>query len=69
MPHSEIHKRKFGKNMAVLGLLFGFVALIFAISILRMSANTPDTPPASTTSESIENTLTPAADNVPAPHP
>ena len=68
MPHSEIHKRKFGKNVAVMSLLFGFVALIFAISILRMAGNTPDTP-VDTTSAATTDTLKLAPDNVPASQP
>lgn len=37
MPHSEVHKKKIKKNLAVLAMILGFVAVIFAISILKMS--------------------------------
>ena len=56
MPHGELHQRKIGKNLAMLGLIFGLVALIFAISIFRMAANTPDTPP-----DTQPNTAAPAS--------
>ncbi|MGH1377896.1 MAG: hypothetical protein ACRBB3_03655 [Alphaproteobacteria bacterium] len=34
---SEIHKKKSKKNYAVLAIIFGFVALIWVISIIKMS--------------------------------
>lgn len=37
MPHSEIHKKKLKKNLLVLGIIFGFVALIWAITIIKMA--------------------------------
>lgn len=42
MPHddsykSELHKKKAKKNYAVLAIIFGFVALIWVISIIKMS--------------------------------
>lgn len=37
MPKGELHKRKFKKNLAMLGLVFGLVALIWAVTIIRMS--------------------------------
>lgn len=39
--HSPVHKAKFKKNLAVLGILVGLIALIFAISIIKMHINTP----------------------------
>jgi hypothetical protein len=36
MPIEEIHKKKFKKNIAVLALVLGFCALVFAVSILKM---------------------------------
>lgn len=38
MPHSELHKKKFKKNLLVLGIVFGLCGLIWAISIIRMSS-------------------------------
>lgn len=37
MPKSELHTRKRGKNYAVLAAILGFVAIIFVVTILKMS--------------------------------
>jgi len=37
MPHTDLHKKKIKKNFAVLGLIFGWVALIFIISMIKVS--------------------------------
>ncbi len=37
MPIEELHRKKLKKNLAVLALIIGFVALVFAISIVKMS--------------------------------
>tara|TARA_B100001093_G_C26542123_1_gene890790 strand:+ start:141 stop:263 length:123 start_codon:yes stop_codon:yes gene_type:complete len=37
MPHSELHKKKAKKNWTVLALIFAFIALVFAVSIIKMS--------------------------------
>lgn len=37
MPLSEIHKKKFKTNLAILALIFGFCALIVAVTIIKMS--------------------------------
>ena len=39
MPIEKLHKEKLKKNLAVLALIVGFVALVFAISIVKMSGN------------------------------
>lgn len=36
MPKSELHQRRKQKNLVVLALVFGFAALIFLTTILRM---------------------------------
>jgi predicted nucleic acid-binding Zn ribbon protein len=36
MPQSELHERRRKKNYAVLGVMLGFIALIFVVTILRM---------------------------------
>jgi hypothetical protein len=36
MPHSDLHVRRRQKNYAVAGVVVGFIALIFAVTILRM---------------------------------
>ncbi len=36
MPHAEVHERKKSRNYAVLFALLGFVATVFAVSIIRM---------------------------------
>lgn len=41
MPIEELHRKKLKKNLVVLGLIFGFCALIFAVSIVRMKAGMP----------------------------
>lgn len=37
MPHSEIHKKKLKKNLLVLAIIFGFAALIWTITIIKMA--------------------------------
>ncbi len=39
MPHSELHKKKLKKNLAVLGLIFGFCALVWAITMIKIVQN------------------------------
>ena len=34
--HSETHRRKRGKNIALLLVLFGMVALFYVITVVRM---------------------------------
>jgi hypothetical protein len=36
MPIAEVHERKKSRNYAVLFALLGFVAVVFAVSIIRM---------------------------------
>jgi hypothetical protein len=36
MPHSDLHKRKRKKNFAILAILFAFIALIWAITMVKM---------------------------------
>jgi hypothetical protein len=36
MPHSDLHKQKRGKNIAVFIAVLAFMATIFAVSIIRM---------------------------------
>lgn len=38
MPKSEIHTRKSKTNLAILAVIFGFCALIFAITLVKMGA-------------------------------
>ena len=38
MPHSELHERRKSKNIAVLAGVFGFVAIVFVITILKLTA-------------------------------
>jgi hypothetical protein len=49
MPHSNVHKRKFKKNMAVLGLITGFFVMVWAVTMIKIANNVP-TPPAAETS-------------------
>jgi len=37
MPHSELHKKKKKKNLVILAIIIGLVALVWAISIIKMS--------------------------------
>lgn len=37
MPHSDLHKKKFKKNMVVLAILVIFIAAIWAITIIKMT--------------------------------
>jgi hypothetical protein len=39
MPIEDLHKKKLKKNLAVLALLLGFCALLFAVSIVKMSGH------------------------------
>lgn len=42
MPHSTLHKNKYKTNLAILALIMAFVALVWAITMVKMS-NTPET--------------------------
>ena len=37
MPHSELHKKKRGKNYLMLALILGWIALIWAITMIKIS--------------------------------
>ena len=37
MPHSDIHKTKFKKNMTVLAIIIGAIAIIWAITMIKIS--------------------------------
>jgi hypothetical protein len=37
MPHSDLHKQKRKKNLAVLAMILGFIALIWAITMIRIA--------------------------------
>ncbi len=39
MPHSDLHKRKRAKNLAVLALIAGWCILIFAVAVIRMKGS------------------------------
>ena len=41
MPHSELHKTKFKKNITVLAIVFGLCGLIWAITIVKMMGTAP----------------------------
>jgi len=36
MPHSDLHKTKKKKNLAMLAIIIGLVALIWAITMVKM---------------------------------
>lgn len=36
MPHSDLHKKKRQKNLAILGLVVGWVALIWIVTMVKM---------------------------------
>ena len=38
MPHSDLHKAKQKKNLAMLAIIIAFVALIWAITMVKMTA-------------------------------
>ena len=37
MPHSDLHEQKKNKNYMVLAMLVAFIALVFVVTILKMS--------------------------------
>lgn len=37
MPHSELHKKKRNKNYLMLALILGWIALIWAITMIKIS--------------------------------
>ncbi len=39
MPHSELHRKKLWKNMALGAALFGFIALFWIITMIKIAAN------------------------------
>lgn len=36
-PLHELHRRRFGRNMGLLVVLLGFVALVFSLTIVKIS--------------------------------
>ncbi|MCV2880530.1 hypothetical protein [Actibacterium sp. XHP0104] len=36
-PEHELHKRRFGRNLGLLAVLCGFVALVFVLTIVKVS--------------------------------
>lgn len=36
MPHDELHKKKRNKNFTVLALIFGWIALIWIVTMVKM---------------------------------
>lgn len=37
MPHSDLHKKKKAKNYMILALLFGFIAIVWVVTMLKMT--------------------------------
>jgi hypothetical protein len=37
MPHSELHKKRFKKNLGVMAIVMGLCVLLWAITIIKMS--------------------------------
>jgi hypothetical protein len=37
MPHSELHKKKAKKNWTVFAMIMAFIALIWIVTIIKMS--------------------------------
>jgi hypothetical protein len=36
MPHSDLHKKKRKKNFTILAILFAFIAVVWAITMIKM---------------------------------
>ena len=47
----ELHRRRFGRNMALGGALIAFVALVFGLTIVKVSRQGHEMPAAATTTE------------------
>lgn len=39
MPHSDLHKKKFKTNMAILGAIFVFGVIVAAITMIKISGS------------------------------
>ncbi len=39
MPHSELHKKKLKKNLAVFGAILGLCALILIVTIIKLQGS------------------------------
>ncbi|MGB4057443.1 MAG: hypothetical protein WBK77_05110 [Alphaproteobacteria bacterium] len=39
MPHGPLHKTKLKKNIAVAAAIFGFIALFWVITMIRIAQN------------------------------
>ena len=37
MPHSPLHKQKLKKNLAVLGIILAFIAIIWAVTMIKIA--------------------------------
>lgn len=45
MPHADIHKTKQKKNLAVFGIVITLMALIWAVTMIKIAGGVPQTPP------------------------
>jgi predicted nucleic acid-binding Zn ribbon protein len=37
MPHSDLHKQKRNKNLVILAMIVAFIALIWAVTMIRIA--------------------------------
>jgi len=42
MPHSDLHKTKLKKNIAVFAIVIGLMALIWAVTMIKIANGVPD---------------------------
>lgn len=42
MPHGEVHKQKSKKNWAVFGIVIGLMAIIWGVTMVKITTTLPD---------------------------
>lgn len=61
MPKTELHNKKLKKNLLALAMIFGFCALIWSITIIRISGQTAEERAAAAAVTAPENAHAPEA--------
>ncbi|VDC28308.1 hypothetical protein [Pseudogemmobacter humi] len=64
-PTHDLHKRRFGRNLGVALLLAGFVALVFALTVVKVQRGDP----MQGYDHTVRPELAPAADTAPETAP
>ena len=57
-PHHELHGRRRGRNVGVMVVLLAFVALLFAVSVVKLGTNAKNPSAGKSWSETLQKWVT-----------